>query len=270
MSAPPTAPAPPQALAAIRVSPIEPGEILGLRTRQRDEIHGQIVHDSIHRRVGWNCTYRLETSGQLAGFGSVAVGGPWTNKPTVYEFYLLPEYRIGAFRFFESFLAACGATHFEVQTNDVLLTVMLHAYGRKFESERLVFSDQATSSHSVPGANLRQVTEDSAIQAAIERRQGGGEWLLELDGVTVGSGGILFHYNRPYGDIYMDVAEAFRRRGLGRYLVQELKRECYRFGAIPCARCSTQNLASRATLQASGFVPYAHIVLAEVAVTLHT
>jgi hypothetical protein len=29
-----------------------------------------------------------------------------------------------------------------------------------------------------------------------------------------GQGGILDHYNRPYGDIYMEVAEPFRRRGL--------------------------------------------------------
>ncbi len=268
MTAPPIVLVSAQTPSAIHVAQIEPSEILGFRTRQREEIHGQIVHDSIHRRDGWNRTYRIEVLGRVIGFGSIAIGGPWTNKPTIYEYYLLTEYRAGAFKCFESFLSACGATHFEVQTNDVLLTVMLHTYGRNFESERIVFSDQATTTHSVPGATLRQVTEDSAIYAAIESRQGGGQWQLELEDSVVGSGGILFHYNRPYGDVYMDVAEAFRGRGLGRYLVQELKRECYRLGAIPCARCSTQNLASRATLQAAGFVPYAHIVLAEVAVML--
>ncbi len=267
MTAPPIVPVSPQTLSAIQAALIEPSEILGLRTRQREEIHGQIVHDTIHRRDGWNRTYRIELLGRVIGFGSIAIGGPWTDKPTIYEFYLLPEHRTEAFKSFESFLSASGATHFEVQTNDVLLTVMLHAYGRNFESERIIFSDQATTFHSVPGANLRQVTEDPSIHAAIERRQGGGEWQLELEGSVVGSGGILFHYNRPYGDVYMDVAEPYRGCGLGRYLVQELKRECYRFGAIPCARCSTQNLASRATLQAAGFVPFAHIVLAEVAVT---
>jgi GNAT superfamily N-acetyltransferase len=40
----------------------------------------------------------------------------------------------------------------------------------------------------------------------------------------VGERELFFHYNPPYGDVYMEVAEPFRRRGLGAYLVQELKR----------------------------------------------
>jgi RimJ/RimL family protein N-acetyltransferase len=74
------------------------------------------------------------------------------------------------------------------------------------------------------------------------------------------SGGILFHYNRPYGDIYMETAEAFRRRGLGSFLVQELKRVCYEGGQVPAARCSPNNIASRRTLQRAGFVPCGHIL----------
>ena len=75
--------------------------------------------------------------------------------------------------------------------------------------------------------------------------------------VVVANGGILYHYNRPYGDIYMEVAEAYRRRGIGSYFVQELKRICYEGGSIPCARCNPDNTASRKTLQKAGFVPYA-------------
>src|SRR4029450_6274661 len=90
------------------------------------------------------------------------------------------------------------------------------------------------------------------------------EWLLEMEGNTGAKGGILFHYNRPYGDIYMEVSEPFRRRGLGSYLVQELKRRCYELGAIPCARCNPQNIASRRTLQRAGFVPFAHILNASI------
>jgi GNAT superfamily N-acetyltransferase len=60
----------------------------------------------------------------------------------------------------------------------------------------------------------------------------------------------------------MDVAERFRRRGLGAFLVQELKRIAYGLQSIPCARCNTDNVASRMTLQKAGFVPYAHILSA--------
>ena len=62
----------------------------------------------------------------------------------------------------------------------------------------------------------------------------------------------------------MAVAEPFRRRGLGSYLVQELKRVCYRDGNVPAARCNTTNVASRKTLQKAGFVPCGHILVGSV------
>lgn len=84
--------------------------------------------------------------------------------------------------------------------------------------------------------------------------------LLEVSGEVAATGGILYHYNPPYGDIWMEVAEAFRGRGFGTYLVQELKRICREGGKVPCARCNTDNVASRKTFQKAGFVPCAHIL----------
>jgi GNAT superfamily N-acetyltransferase len=240
-------------------------EILPLRTLQRQEMNCQIVHDSIHRREGWTISYLLERGGVVAGFGSIAIGGPWKDKPTVFEFYVLPAHRPFAFALFDTFLAASCARFFEVQSNDVLLAIMLHTYGRDVASEKIVFADQFTTTYSANGATFLPVTAEEEIRAALERRQGGGEWRLDVDGASAATGGILFHYNRPYGDIYMEVAAPFRQRGLGTYLVQELKRVCYEFGAVPCARCSPANLASRRTLQKSGFVPFAHILNAKIA-----
>jgi GNAT superfamily N-acetyltransferase len=205
-------------------------------------------------------SYRLELDGVPVGFGSVAVAGPWKDKPTVFEFYVLPEHRLRAFDLFEVFLGASGARFFEVQTSDVLLTVMLHTYGREIASEKIVFADRLTTTLPQNGAVLRRITPEAEIRDSIVQRQGGGEWCLELDGNAVAKGGVLFHYNQPYGDIYMEVAEPFRRRGLGSYFLQELKRECYGLGAVPCARCNPDNVASRQTLQRAGFVPFAHIL----------
>jgi GNAT superfamily N-acetyltransferase len=84
--------------------------------------------------------------------------------------------------------------------------------------------------------------------------------VIELDGDVAATGGILFHYNRPFGDIFMETAEPFRRRGLGSFLVQELKRVCYEGGYVPAARCNVDNMASVRTLQRAGFVPCAHIL----------
>jgi GNAT superfamily N-acetyltransferase len=240
-------------------------DLLPLRTRYREEMNCQIVHDSIHKREGWTLSYLLQLDGITAGFGLVAVGGPWKAKPTFLEFYVLPEHRSQVFVLFEAFLAVSGARFFEVQTNDVLPTNMALTYGRDIGTEKIVFHDKVTTAHPPNGAILRRVTSEEEIRTCLEQRQGGGEWAMEVDGKVAATGGILFHYNRPYGDIYMDVTEEFRRRGLGSYLVQELKRVCYELGAVPCARCNTANVASRRTLQRAGFVPFAHMLTGSIA-----
>jgi len=235
-------------------------EVLPFREHYRAEMNCQIVHDSIHRRAGWTTTYLLEVGDEAAGFGSIAIGGPWKNKPTLFEFYVVPQHRTRAFDLFDSLLATSGARQMEIQSNDALLAVMLYTYARDIESEKIVFHDKVTTALPSHGTTIRCVTSDEEVKSQIEERQGGPEWVLELDGQIAGQGGILFHYNRPYGDIYMEVNEPFRRRGLGSYLVQELKRVAYELGAVPCARCSPANIASRRTLQKSGFVPFAHML----------
>jgi len=243
------------------------GEVLALRARYREAVGAQIVHDLIHRREGWTRSYLIELAGRGIGFAEVAIAGPWTGKPTVFEFYLLPEFECQVFELFEAFLAASGARFFEAQSNCGPLAVLAHTYGHGITSERIVFRDGVITALPANGAVLRPLTGIQEVRAAIERRQGGGEWQLEVGGTAVGKGGILFHYNRPYGDIYMDVAEPYRRRGLGSYLVQELKRECYQLGAVPCARCNPSNVGSRRTLQKAGFVPCGQILVGRFAET---
>ncbi len=235
-------------------------EVLPMRVRYRDEMACQIVHDSIHSRPGWTITYLLESGGTVAGFGSAAIAGPWTDKPTIFEFFVLPEHRLAAFDLFEALLSASSAKLLEVQSNDLLFAVMLHTYAREVVTESIVFRDSISTNLPAAGASLEIQTPADEIQAAIVQRQGGPQWFLQVEGATAGNGGILFHYNRPYGDVYMEVAEPYRQRGLGAYLVQELKREAYKLGAIPAARCNPKNIASRRTLQKAGFIPYAHIL----------
>jgi len=236
-------------------------DVLAMRTRHREEMNCQIVHDSIHRRPGWTVTYRLDADGKSVGFGSIAVAGPWKDRPTLLEFYVLPEHRGQAFRLYESLLAASDPRHFEIQSNEVLSFIMAHTYGRDIASERIVFRDAETTAHPSQGAMLLRTTPEAEARLCLERRSGGSEWTLELDGAPIGKGGLMFHYNPPYADVYMEIYESHRRRGFGAYLVQELKRECYEMGAVPAARCSPQNAASFRTLQLAGFLPFAHILV---------
>lgn len=236
-------------------------DVLPLRARLREEVNSQIVHDSIHRRPGWTKSWLLELDGAAVGFGSIAIAGPWKDKPTVFEFYVLPAHRDRAFDLFEAFLAASEARFLEMQTNEPLAVAMTHTYGREIISEKIVFQDKITTALPSQGATLRRVTSEEETRQNMAARGGSCDWVLELDGAEIGKGGIAFHYNPPYADVYMGIDEAFRRRGLGSYLVQELKRECYQLGAVPGARCNVGNTLSRKTLQKAGFVPCGHILI---------
>lgn len=242
----------------ISAQPTDLDVIRPWRDLYRSEMDCQIIHDSIHGRPGWTREYELRRASTPAGYGSVAVAGPWTGKPTVYEFYVLPPHRSHVFELFQAFLDASSPIEIAVQSNDPLATVMLHAFARDVSSESILFHDELTTSHAPPGAVFRAPTaaEDPDTSSEDLRWRG----VVEIDGAIAAAGGILFHYNRPYGDIYMDVGEAFRRRGLGSFLVQELKRVCYAGGHVPGARCNPNNLASRQTLQRAGFVPCAHML----------
>ena len=239
---------------------VDPREIDGLRDLYRHEMNCQIIHDSIHARPGWTHEFLLTDNDARVGYGSVSVGGPWKEVPSVYEFYVLPHYRGRMFELFLTFLASCGATVIETQSNDPLLTVMLHAFAREASSESILFQDHVTTTHAPGGAAFRRVSPDDAPQVAQHDLDSGAKWVVTVGGVVAAAGDILFHYNRPYGDIYMKVAESFRRRGIGMFLVQELKRICYEGGSIPGARCNPRNTASRQTLQKAGFVPCGHVL----------
>lgn len=233
-------------------------DILRWREMYRSEMACQIVHEAIHERSGWTDEYMLSSAGDAVGYGSVAVGGPWKGTPTAYEFYVVPDHRVRMFDLFEALLEASGAVAIEVQSNDPLATTMLHAFAGEVVSEAILFHDRLRTAHRPPGATFREPAAAEIADVMPDQLKWHG--VVEVEGQVAASGGILFHYNRPYGDIYMEVAEPFRGRGLGSFLVQELKRVCYEGGHVPAARCHTQNLASRRTLQKAGFVPCGHIL----------
>jgi GNAT superfamily N-acetyltransferase len=234
--------------------------VLPLRTRYRQEMNCQIVKDSIHTRPGWAMTYALGLDETTVGFGTVAIAGPWKDRPTILEFYVLPDHRSRAFDLFEAFVETSKARLMEIQSNDAVLAMMLHTYAHNIWSEAIVFRDGFTTALPANGAVLQPLTSDEEVRASIAERNGGPEFLLHVDGTLAGKGGILFHYNPPYGDVYMEIEASFRGRGFGPYLVQELKRQAYEIGSIPAARCNRDNRPSRKTLQKAGFVPYAHVL----------
>jgi GNAT superfamily N-acetyltransferase len=242
------------------VERVELREIERMRDIYRHEMNCQIIFDSIHVRPGWSHEYLITEGESKVGYGSVAVAGPWQAKPTLYEFFVLPQHRGRVFEAFIALLTSSGVTAIETQSNAGLLTIMLHTFATTAASGSILFEDKFTTAHAPPDAVFRRATPEDAGQIAQQKLDLQATWLVAVGGAVAAAGDILFHYNRPYGDIYMAVGELFRKRGLGTYLVQELKRVCYEGGSVPAARCNPKNVASRQTLQRAGFVPCGHIL----------
>jgi len=239
-------------------------QIVGLREQYRQEMNCQIIHDSIHSRPGWSLEYALNLEGRVIGYGSVAKAGPWKAAPVIYEFFVERLFRGRLFDCFVALHEATGISRVETQSNDVWLTSMLLTFAHDVKVESILFKDEITTHLLLPAALFRNPVLGELPDVGPDQLASHG--VLVLDGTVAARGGILFHYNRPYGDIYMEVSEPCRRRGLGAFLVQELKRLCYEQGSVPSARCNPANIGSRKTLQKAGFVPCGHIVAGAVVV----
>jgi len=244
----------------IEVSRVEVNDITPLRELYRQAMNCQIIHDAFTRR-GFSDPYLLRVEGRIAGYGLVANRH---DPDTVDEFYLIPDYRAAALPIFRQLLEVSHATKIRAQSNDRLMLLMLYDCAANITSDTILFADAFTTHLTCPTGTLRPVTDADKAQIFEHKGEPVGDWMVESDGVPVATGGALFHYNPPYGDLYMEVDETHRRRGYGSYLIQELKRICYEMGKTPAARCNASNTASRKTLQKAGLLPCGRILVGAV------
>jgi GNAT superfamily N-acetyltransferase len=211
--------------------------------------------------------------------GHGIVDGASPGGATIVEFYVLPYDRRFALSYFDQFLHATGAAFIAARTDDPILTVLLFDRAEAIASVAILFRDHQTTHYAAPGTHLRPITHHDRAQLArelcqpeawpyafadtdalerwIERGVG---WLLEQDHAMLAVGSINDDRNLPFVDLGMRVIEPYRQQGYGAYIIQELKRQAYRRGAIPVARCDVTNHLSRRTLQTAGFLPIACLV----------
>ena len=90
------------------------------------------------------------------------------------------------------------------------------------------------------------------------------EYVLEVNGEIVATGGFVRNYNLPYIDMFMEVKEDYRQKGFGSFIVQELKKEAYLQKRVPAARCNIDNKASKATLLKAGLKVCGCILVGEI------
>src|SRR5260370_18450661 len=151
---------------SMNVHRVELREIEGMRDMYRHEMNCHIMFDSIHARPGWTHEYLITDGGGKVGYGSVAVAGPWQAKPTLYEYFVLPQHRRRTFDYFIALLTSSVATEIETQSNGVLLPFMLHTFAPTVTSKSILFHDKVTTAYAPPDALFRRVTPEDAGQIA--------------------------------------------------------------------------------------------------------
>jgi GNAT superfamily N-acetyltransferase len=224
-------------------------EIRSFRDLFLQENHFQIRYNACHER-GWSDSWLLLHDGVKIGHGSIKGKEHLGDRDAVFEFFLLPEYRKLASVIFRELLIASGATFIECQSNDLFLTSLLHEFSSNIRSEVVLFEDYMTTDLAVPNVAFRPKV--AGEQVFIHHLEPVGDYVLEMGGKVVATGGFMLHYNPAFADLYFEVEEKHWRKGLASFLLQEIKKECYRSCRVPAARCSIQNRASRGAMTNAG------------------
>jgi GNAT superfamily N-acetyltransferase len=218
----------------------------------------QVVHWSWHAR-GFLDLFAVRAGGDTVGYGAVGAVSPEPHD-IVKEFHLAPSARTHAPAMFRRLVAESGARWIEAQTNDALLCDLLRAHATDVSEQHLLFEDGWTTSLTCDGARLEPLSPETRARVFAHEVEPVGDWGVVVAEEVVATGGLLTHYNRPYADLFMEVAAPYRRRGYGSWLVQELKRVAVAAGHVPAARCRPRNVASARTLERAGMVKRAAIL----------
>ena len=223
-------------------------DILPFRALFLQETNFQIRYDACHGRC-WTDSYLLKIDDVAVGYGSIK-GQQRADRDTIFEFYVIRPFRKWSSLLFSKLVAAAGAIHIECQSNDILLSTMLHEFAHDISANVVLFEDHVVTEHEIADAVVRPRREDDRIfEHAVEPV---GDYVLEVGGEIVATGGFMLHYNMPFADLYMEVRKDRWGQGFGSFILQELKKACYLSGRVPAARCQIQNNASRATLIRAG------------------
>src|SRR5690242_17947842 len=205
----------------------------------------QFIYNKCHT-YNWVDTYLVTDDDTKIGYGSVWGKDKREDRDTIFEFYLIEPFKKFSSNVFPKFIAAANVTHIECQSNDLLLSTMLYEYAQNINAEAILFEDHYTTNLKIEGATFKRTKPDDDLSFDPN------EYILEVNGETIATGGFVRNYNLPYIDIFMDVKEEHRGKGYGSFVVQELKKEAYLNGRAPAARCNIDNKPSKATLLKAG------------------
>ena len=227
-------------------------DVLRLRALYLRELQAQCRYDAVHRR-GWAAHWQLRLDDTVVGYAAIKGLDAVTDRDALFEWYVVPPARASSDAMWDALVAAARPAYVECQTNDPCLHPMALRQATTLAPTTWLF--EAGHWHDIdgPGTVRTRRDDDRVFPHTVEPV---GDIVLEVDGAIVATSGAYTHYNPPFADVFMEVAPDHRRRGYGTRVVAEAMRACWLSGHVPAARCSLDNIASRATLLKAGM----HIV----------
>ena len=184
--------------------------ILPLRGLFLQETNFQIRYNAVHER-GWSDSYLLRIDGTEVGYGSIK-GQERNDRDTIFEFYVIPPFRKYAASLFRELISFSGSKYIECQSNDLLLSAMLNEFSRDVRSDVVLFESHSVTKYDIPNSVVRPTRAgDQVFEHTVEPL---GDYVLEVEGEIVATGGFMLHYNVPFADLYMEVRKDCRRQDM--------------------------------------------------------
>ena len=182
--------------------------ILPLRGLFLQETNFQIRYNAVHER-GWSDSYLLRIDGTEVGYGSIK-GQERNDRDTIFEFYVIPPFRKYAASLFRELISFSGSKYIECQSNDLLLSAMLNEFSRDIRSDVVLFESHSVTKYDIPNSVVRPTRAgDQIFEHTVEPL---GDYVLEVEGEIVATGGFMLHYNVPFADLYMEVGKTAEGR----------------------------------------------------------
>src|SRR5687768_12894054 len=126
----------------IHKSPLE--AILPFRPLFLQENNFQIRYNACHER-NWSDSWVITLEDRIIGYGSVKGKDNLNDRDAVFEFYIIPTCRRHARDIFRTLLATSRAKYIECQSNDILLSSMLHEFSSRIYADTVLLKEHTTT-----------------------------------------------------------------------------------------------------------------------------
>jgi RimJ/RimL family protein N-acetyltransferase len=218
--------------------------------------------------------WEIQDQGQYAGYFCI------DSDHSLLRFHLVENSQAQAQELFRWILSTYGIQYAITSTIeplyfslclDVQKGITLHSYLFR-DHKRIELSSDLSNSvfrkakqselHDIIRFDRANTGSGEWIEVFLQERLNREEFFVLYDRQTLVATGecIPSQKQPPYADLGMVVAQSYRRRGLGSFILTQLKKHCYEAGWKPICSCEASNLASKKAIEKAGFISEHRIV----------